>query len=244
MNNQSVERFDVDINPAILERIHACDTTAYNSLWEANVRLVAYVAGQYLSLVERRGSVSLDDLIQSGYIALYKTVKAFDPERGMKFSTYAVFFIKKEIRRCLGIFNDKREPADTAFSLDVPLKTSYDSSVKLGDTVAAEYEGDRLEASEIKEAVRAAVGRIADETIRSMIREYYWTGKTITQIAEDYGVTKSAIGQRLHRGYSILRADNKLCKYAEDYGFNARSGNRAYLPGGGHRNKRRREVAI
>ena len=40
----------------------------------------------------------LEDLIQIGYIGLIKAIKGFDPEKGFKFSTYAVPLIAGEIR--------------------------------------------------------------------------------------------------------------------------------------------------
>ena len=40
----------------------------------------------------------LDDLIQIGYIGLIKAARRFEPERGFKFSTYAVPMIAGEIR--------------------------------------------------------------------------------------------------------------------------------------------------
>ena len=40
----------------------------------------------------------LDDLIQIGYIGLLKAARRFEPERGLKFSTYAVPMISGEIR--------------------------------------------------------------------------------------------------------------------------------------------------
>ena len=40
----------------------------------------------------------LDDLIQIGYIGLLKAARRFEPERGLKFSTYAVPMIAGEIR--------------------------------------------------------------------------------------------------------------------------------------------------
>lgn len=40
----------------------------------------------------------LDDLIQIGYIGLIKAARRFEPERGLKFSTYAVPMIAGEIK--------------------------------------------------------------------------------------------------------------------------------------------------
>lgn len=45
--------------------------------------------------------VDYDDLFQEGCIGLLKALAGFDPEKGTKFSTYAVPFILGEIRACL-----------------------------------------------------------------------------------------------------------------------------------------------
>ncbi len=43
----------------------------------------------------------LDDLVQEGYVGLIKAVDRFDPEKGIKFSTYACHLIAGEIRHYL-----------------------------------------------------------------------------------------------------------------------------------------------
>lgn len=70
---------------------------ARNSLIQANLRLVVNVAKRY----QDRG-LSLPDLIQDGNAGLIEAVKWFDPDRGFRFSTYAVHWIRKYIRQALG----------------------------------------------------------------------------------------------------------------------------------------------
>lgn len=50
-----------------------------------------------------------EDLVQAGYEGLLKALKRFEPERGVRFSTYASYYIKGEIMRELqrGIAYDK-----------------------------------------------------------------------------------------------------------------------------------------
>lgn len=55
-----------------------------------NMRLVIYIALQY----KGRG-VELSDLIQEGSIGLMKAIEKFDPERGVRFSTYSTWSIKQ-----------------------------------------------------------------------------------------------------------------------------------------------------
>ena len=62
----------------------------------ANGRLVVVLARRY-----RHGGLPLDDLVQEGTVGLLRAVDLFDPARGTKFSTYAVWWIKQALTRAL-----------------------------------------------------------------------------------------------------------------------------------------------
>ncbi len=70
------------------------DLVAAARLVSANLRLVVKLAHEY-----HRNPIALLDLIQEGNIGLMQAVKKFDPERGVKLSTYAAWWIRAYLLR-------------------------------------------------------------------------------------------------------------------------------------------------
>jgi len=57
-----------------------------------NLHLVPQVARQF-----RTGPIPLSDLVQEGYVGLLQAVDRFDPTRGYRFATYAVWWIRRGV---------------------------------------------------------------------------------------------------------------------------------------------------
>lgn len=77
-------------------RIKSGDEDAYRKLVEANLRFVVSVAKQY-----QGSELSLCDLINEGNIGLMKAARKFDPTRGFKFISCAVWWIRQQIMQAI-----------------------------------------------------------------------------------------------------------------------------------------------
>ncbi|MCH2451714.1 MAG: RNA polymerase sigma factor RpoD/SigA [Gemmatimonadetes bacterium] len=96
---RDVSRYEL-ITPEMEKELGALaqegDQDAIQRLARANLRFVISVAKKY----QNRG-VSLTDLIQEGNVGLVTAARKFDPEQGVKFISYAVWWIRQAILAAL-----------------------------------------------------------------------------------------------------------------------------------------------
>ena len=81
-----------DMEKILGARAQKGDEEAVQELAKANLRFVISVAKKY----QNRG-VSLTDLIQEGNVGLVTAARKFDPNQGVKFISYAVWWIRQAI---------------------------------------------------------------------------------------------------------------------------------------------------
>lgn len=82
---------------SLSDRIHAGDAEARDHLVRSNLRFVVAVAKQY----QNRG-VSLADLINEGNLGLLHAAQKFDGTKGVRFISYAVWWIRQAILQAIG----------------------------------------------------------------------------------------------------------------------------------------------
>jgi RNA polymerase primary sigma factor len=81
---------------ALAQRIHTNDQEALDCLVRANLRFVVSVAKKY-----QNQGVSLSDLINEGNLGLIRAAHKFDETKGIKFISYAVWWIRQAILQAL-----------------------------------------------------------------------------------------------------------------------------------------------
>jgi RNA polymerase primary sigma factor len=90
----------------LAKRIERGDLKAKERMIESNLGLVHAVVRTY-----RGSGVPFADLVQEGTIGLVRAVEKFDHRRGVKFSTYAAWWIRRSVLDAIADSNVIRVPA-------------------------------------------------------------------------------------------------------------------------------------
>jgi RNA polymerase sigma-32 factor len=117
---------------ATTEYLRTGDPRLASRIASANLRLVISVAMPYA----RRSRLPVGDLVQEGTVGLMEAIRRYDPKRGVRFATYATFWIRALVLKYLldhcrlvraGRSRGDRErffngqPPTSELSLDAPL---------------------------------------------------------------------------------------------------------------------------
>ncbi len=173
-------------------KIRQGDLAARNCLVEHNLRLVAHIVKKYYA-----ASCEQDDLISIGAVGLIKAAGTFDPEKKIRFATYASRCIENEI---LMFFRSRRKSAGD-LSLDDPIDTDRDgNSLTLMDLMSDEEDiVGRLHLSVAAEKLRGILGKALDSREEEVIRLRYglYNRRPLTQreVAGKLGISRSYVSR-------------------------------------------------
>jgi len=136
---------------ALAQRIRQSDTEALDKLVRSNLRFVVSVAKKY-----QNQGVSLADLINEGNLGLIRAAHKFDETKGIKFISYAVWWIRQAILQALAEQSRiVRVPLNRAGTLHRITKRSSLLLQELGrEPTAAEIaEGMDIEMEEVEKTL-------------------------------------------------------------------------------------------
>jgi RNA polymerase primary sigma factor len=200
----------------LARRIELGDLAAKEQMVVCNLRLVHSLAARY-----RGRGVPFEDLVQEGTVGLIRAVEKFDHRRGLRFSTYAAWWIRHSLLDALDAGRTIRIPAGAmrqmaaiqraaaprvTASLDEPVG---DDLSPLGELIAdqvASPVGQQVEDRETRRRLRTTLRLLPERQRQILVRRYGLLGdrrETHAEIGAWLGVgeerSRQLERQALHR---------------------------------------------
>ena len=176
-------------NEELVALIQAGERDRLPELWEQVERFVALQANRLLHAMgpdrAALAGVEFGDLYNSGYFALVDAAERYDPEAGALFITWFALRLKSAFAEVCGWRTSKRDPLNSAKSMDARLKEGDEDSGAFGDFIpdpkaaqALQDVEDGIQRDYTRQAVRQALEQLPTEE-RLAIKAYYYEGLTV-----------------------------------------------------------------
>lgn len=227
------ERISAEDEAVLAQRVQKyADIDARNCLVMANIGLVHLVANQFC-----RPPVRYEDLVQEGTMGLIRATETFEPGRGVRFSTYSVYWIRAKIQRLLqklekddiptiagALMHEdekgkRRRPRARKVSIEYSqeddetrsLSELLPSESKNPEAVALQVERDKV----IKEVLHGIVEELGDERLNTIIEWRLLTEdpETLTDVGARLNLSRE--GARLLEAKMLKMARQKLKKWSK-----------------------------
>jgi RNA polymerase primary sigma factor len=201
----------------LARRIERGDSAARDELVTANLGLVRALARRY-----RGSGVPLEDLVQEGSVGLIRAAEKFDHRRGVRFSTYAAWWIRGAMRDAITRSSVIRVPAaanrelaevrraaQPVASLDAPIG---EAMTPLGELIAdtrAVDPSERAIAHAERDGVVALLAFLPQQHREVLERRYGLDGNRVEshrQIGRSLGVGEDRSRQIEHESLHRLRS--------------------------------------
>jgi RNA polymerase primary sigma factor len=187
---------------------------AKNEIIESHLKFVFDVAKCY-----KGKGVPLEDLISEGNIGLAKAINKFDENKGIKFITYAVWWIKQSILECLKkrnkiSFNEVLEDDNLTNSNNDFCFDNVDDNNEIFNenyNITTEYDDVIKELNEVKSNVIKKLLKKLPYRGQKIIIYYYGLDneeeKNLDEIGQELGITKERVRQIKEKCLKILRSE-------------------------------------
>ena len=190
----------------LFNQMHLGHQSARDQLICAHLLLVVNIARRYT-----HPGTDIMDLIQEGNIGLMHAVDMFDPTRGTRLSTWAVYKIHKQIQRFLNKNDDRM------VSLDINVNNG-DENLRLSDTIEdkdntmmeQQFEDiqTRMEQEELQELLTSRLEELSKRELEVLTLLFgigLQQSFSVTEVSEQMGISKVRVCQLRDRALKMLR---------------------------------------
>lgn len=209
----------------LARRIKKGDKLAKKKFIESNLKLVLWVIKRDFSLVWPK--IPIEDLIQAGNIGLMKAVEKFNPDKGVKFSTYAKWWIRVEIERYIGkqigvlrvpekilLTPKENKPLEaqnalSPISLESNLSPDENDEFTLEEILPLENNIEvKVRREEIRKKLIKLIKSLPPKEAIVLQRRmgFFGNRETLAQIAKDFNCSKEAVRKMEKRAIKRLKS--------------------------------------
>lgn len=163
-----------------------------DKLVEANLKFVVSVAKTY-----RKSWVPFQDLISAGNIGLIKAAERFDYTKGVKFISYAVWWVKNAIMECISSYKTV-DVSEYSFE-DLNLDDDHDETGSLRfEDINNEFEESISKKQGLNHAVDNLLGKLKEREAKILTLYYGLYGNeemTLDEIGKEMNLTMERVRQ-------------------------------------------------
>jgi RNA polymerase primary sigma factor len=188
--------FDRETELQISREVRRGSARARDKLILHNLALVVATAARFAGRGQR-----LEDLVQEGICGLIKAVERFEPERGYRFGTYALWWIRAYLVRATAqrpLREGEVRTSEVSLDEEIPgtdatrMETLIDDAPLPEEHLAREQERRQLRAALAR--VQKPMGPVAWEIVTSRLLEDD-EPRTLRQIGEARGISRERVRQ-------------------------------------------------
>ncbi len=194
------------------------DTAARGSLWEQNQGLLTQLFARYFPLCQHY-HCEPDDLLQCGYFVICKAVEAYNPEKGLKFTSYLKHHVQNAVNETFCTRGDKKRHWDV--SGNTPVGTEGEAELlDLQPDPEATRPFEDVEATlynqQLHSTIEACMAEKLDERQSDLLRRIYYQGEPLAQLGEAMGISIARVNQVRARALYQMARDRRIRAYRED----------------------------
>jgi len=181
------------------------DKTIYNTeekekITEDNYKLIHYVCNNF-----NNGKISYAELVSNAQFGFVKALNAFDIDKGIKFSTFAIACMNNEM---FALFRKEKKELEH-YNLDNIIFQNEDGKdTTLKDVIAdvtKNVEEEIINKDEHRLLYKAIDNLKKNERIA--VIEYYFKEKNQAEIAKILDITQASVHNLLKKAYQILKKE-------------------------------------
>ena len=187
------------------------DKTELDKLVSSNLKFVVTIAKQY-----RGKGVPFDELISEGNMGLITAAMKFDPSKGCKFITYAVYWIKSYINKRIANVTSENAAINNIYDTIKTAPSSFENEEGILQNVSA------------SSAVEDICKCLKDREYQMVAMYFGLNGEpelSYKELGERFGVTSECARQTVKTSLSKLKRNAVCSEHFRDYQEIAKSTN-------------------